>query len=127
MLYFTEYQSRKYFSAMLCQSVLQIDAKMGCRFIIWKINIRNRGLDLENTLCTWCRWGSRCHTKPFRRSQILFITLTKYRKAALRAFCSLGGMVGLGICATSPKFDTMIDSDKYMTFNKIVIITFKKE
>ena len=23
MLYFTEYQSRKYFSAMLCQSVLQ--------------------------------------------------------------------------------------------------------
>ena len=29
MLYFTEYQSRKYFSVMLCQSVLQIDAKMG--------------------------------------------------------------------------------------------------
>ena len=53
--------------------------------------------------------------------------LTKYRKAALRAFCSLGGMVGLRICATSPKFDTMIYSDKNMTFNKVVIITFKRE
>ena len=31
-----------------------VDPKLGHSYIIWKVNTRNRGLNLKNTLCTLC-------------------------------------------------------------------------
>ena len=41
-----------------------IDPDLSYRYIIWKINTTNMGLNLKNTFWTLCAWGWRFHVKP---------------------------------------------------------------